>query len=202
MVPVSSRRAVEAADNVVQAYDLGMGQADNSTSDSEGYTPAISIDRPAASPLQGLKRRPSWATHDHPARHRLHTQQLSDDRQQGLATAVEEADRATRIRWSDDMAEQETPRWSNIPSSPAVSSIAFTSGQGLAYCNIRDLTEYVVKESLRIGKGFDSAVLKEVEGGQIIDVVSIINNQKRLKKTVEWTVDSSTPEIIWSMCSR
>jgi len=177
----------------VQAYDLGMGHLNASSVVPDMYVSAASHSRPVASPIQGTKRRPSWATHDSPAKHRLHNRTLSTQRTQSLAKAVKEANRATRVQWSDadDAQVESTP-----PSPASTSPTSHPVGRGPAYSNIREIVEYVVKESLRIGKGFDSAVAKEIEGGQIIEVVTHTNNGQRNKR-VEWTVDCSVPEILW-----
>lgn len=182
---------------MVQAYDLGMGQPE--VHEPEKSKSVSCAARPFVSPLQGTKRRPSWTTHDHPAKHRAQVQSLSSDRNQDLARAVEEAERVTRVRWSDEVTEQESTSTKAQTTSPSLSinsSVSsFTVGQGLAYSNIRDLIEYVVRESLRIGKGFDAATAKEVEGGQIIDVVTYVGSAQG-RKTIEWTVDSLVPEIV------
>lgn len=106
----------------------------------------------------------------------------------------------TRVRWSDEVGENasaSTKAQTSSPSISATSSISsYSAGHGLACSNIRDLIEYIVRESLRIGKGYDSATVTEVEGGQIIDVVTQAGSTQG-RKTLEWTVEPSVPEVVW-----
>lgn len=181
-----------------------MGHPEASTADAEVQVSASSFERPLVSPLQGHKRRVSWTPHEHPAKHRLQGHSLSSERKHELDNAIEEATRVTRVRWSDEVNVHESISGTQ-PVTPPISgiltgSVSFPHGQGLAYSNVRDVVEYVVKESLRIGKHFDAAVVKEVEGGQIFDIITSANGDQQ-KKTIEWTVDSDVPEIIWRMFS-
>jgi len=176
-----------------------MGRAE--APELETNVPLEPVARPMASPLQGKKRRSSWNMQDHPAKHQAPDRELSDERTLRLANAVEEASRVTRVRWSDDIGDQndlsnreQLPN--GLPSSTS-SGASISTDHSPAYSNIRDLIDYVIRESLRTGKAYDSATAKEVEGGQIIDVVARVGTEHR-KTTIEWTVDSSVPEIVRS----
>jgi len=157
--------------------------------------------RSTVSPLQGKKRRPSWIIHDHPAKHRAQDQGSSSERKLQLANAIEEASRVTRVHWNDEIDNQEIlsnkELLPSISTSSTLSGASISTDQSLAYSNIRDLIEYVVRGSLRTEKAYDSATAKEVEGGQIIDVVTRAGTEQR-RTTIEWTVDTYVPEIVWS----
>lgn len=198
LVQVSSRRAVEAADNVVQAYDLNMGNPETSILGPGTRLPIVESDRPVASPLQTRKRRPSWASHGPSTKHR--TLPLSHKRQYNMTSAIEEVNRVTGVPLSEAKPEHVALVDTATPSSPSSPLLDPTipASQNNTHTVIRELIEYVVKESLRIGKRYESAVLKEVEGGQIIDITSLAADGQQLKKVIEWTVDASVPDVIGS----
>lgn len=163
----SSRRAVEAADNVVQAYDLNMGFPElNHPLPASPLTPAAGT--------IGLKRRGSSIAEE-PAKR----QAAQAMRRNSLVSAVHNI-------------ETEDSRHIQVPNL-----MPHSSSHGIQHCNIRDLLEVVIMESLKIGGRPVSVNRSTTERGQIIDVLTKAGNGASQRKTIEWSVEVAVPETIW-----
>lgn len=118
-----------------------------------------------------------------------------------LRSAVEESDEITSVmegvlRTAQD-AGQRTPTMldPDIPSDLPETESATTPG--LRHTNIREMLHLVVNESLRVGGRPDSAIAQDIEGGEIIEVRNKDSQGSVSIKTVEWTVDSRVPELVF-----
>lgn len=214
----SSRRAVEAADNVVHAYDMNMGVPespestvgeDKSMEDCPETQPEIVIsgnhmtlglhghgskrrrDSNGWDSEKGLKihaTETQWSARskaDHPpvngSKH--HSQACDLDStvstERFVAVAVANASRRTP------------------PTTPNFASES-TVVPGLRHASIRDVIQYVINDSLKLGGRPESAIAQETDGGEIIEVSMKDSSGADRIKMIEWSVDSLIPDTILS----
>lgn len=223
MVQDSSRRAVEAADNVVHAYDLNMQVPDTplDPNDDES-TDAMSTLSPKGRRPNSLKEsnsvffRPgkrqrtseSFEANSAPAaKHRILKSPRSSPRRGDsphralVETAVELGnDLARGIELVSD-AVREAQRCTSGTVEPdlalemsEVDSAVITPG--LRHTKIRELLHLIINESLRVGGRPDSAIAQDTEGGEVIEVQTKGANGDPRTKIIEWSVDPQIPETI------
>lgn len=214
----SSRRAVEAADNVVHAYDLNMQVPDTpippndddimeSTSTVSSNGPKPNLLPPSNNGLlkKGKRRRTSDALEvvggpapkqRHPRPSRSLPKGSMSPYTESLKTAVEESNHLTGRRGGISKAsdEVETVLLQQEQAGPEVEEAAATPG--LRHTRIRDLLHLIIHESLRVGGRPESAIAEDTDGGEIIEVRTRGPNGESQTKIIEWTVDSKIPEII------
>ncbi|TKA60799.1 hypothetical protein B0A49_11560 [Cryomyces minteri] len=160
VVQDSSRRAVEAADNVVHAYDMNMGvpevpqsTIDMETSEAgEDLEPDVSGSRTA---IQNTGRNEKHVDRD------AHVFQMEEDNEDIFGFGTERV-----------------------------------VAPGLRHTALRDLLQYVVNESLKVGGRPESAIAQETEGGEIIEVRNKSPSGDAKAKIIDWSVDPSVPESI------
>ncbi|KAI4209082.1 MAG: hypothetical protein LQ351_007947 [Letrouitia transgressa] len=224
VVQDSSRRAVEAADNVVHAYDLNMQVPDtpvpaNDDDSMDSQPPITAGDRRPNIVIEGnsisfkrsKRRRTTSAEVERPATKHRHIQSKSSTplravspHTASLRTAVEESDsitgRKTRIR---SQRKTGTPTDSKTPE--VIDEMALDTSEpesaatpGLRHTRVRELLHLIVNESLRVGGRPESAVAEDTDGGEVIEVRTRNSNGKILSKIVEWSVDGQVPDTIFA----
>lgn len=219
----SSRRAVEAADNVVHAYDLNMQVPDTPVpaNDDESMEiqsavsgsdrrPNILIEGNSISFKRSKRRRTTSAEIERPA-HRQRVLRSSDSASRrgvsphtaSLKTAVEESDSITsgRERKSRE-GKRSTPTTLRTPEATDEMALDISEPEsvatpGLRHTRVRELLHLIVNESLRVGGRPESAVAEDTDGGEIIEVRTRGSNGKMSSKIVEWSVDSQVPDTIY-----
>ncbi|KAL8854235.1 MAG: hypothetical protein Q9221_000949 [Calogaya cf. arnoldii] len=218
VVQDSSQRAVEAADNVVHAYDLNMQVPDTPIppDDEESLDalsalsqgdrrPNIFIKGNSMSFQRSKRRRTTSAEAERPARkHRvLHSRGVSPHTA-SLKTAVEESDNLTSRQGGNDRSGfRSTP--ATLRTQDVLDEMALDISEpesaaatpGLRHTKIRDLLHLVVNESLRLGGRPESAVAEDIDGGEIIDVRTRNSNGEMSTKIVEWSVDPQVPDTMF-----
>ena len=219
----SSRRAVEAADNVVHAYDLNMTVPDTPLPDdenTEGQSPAPPDSttsllreghdafsrsnkrlRTTSTELGGAsqpstKHRAIRSSNSTPHR------ELSP-RSASLRAAVEESDEITNGMegvLQTSAVVKEIPQFAIVPqgegSSLDVPWTAQASTPGLRHTKIRDLLSILVNECLKVGGRPESAFAEDTDDGEILEVRTSNSQGHSVKKTVEWSVDPRVPDSI------
>ena len=210
----SSRRAVEAAENVAHAYDLDMGVpsiispalTNNSAEDTGPKITSHSsanlrfTNEPSVPAPQGTKRKYSGSSDStsHPRKTPILTRPLAtyNERQRDLQSAVLESGGLVQ---GPDFPETPTSDDAFFAlqreSESALAAIA-NGGNGLQYSKIRELVDYIVNESLRIGGRPQSTIGTDTEHGRIIEAIYVLPDGESRTKTVECFIDSSVPEII------
>ncbi|KAI8935849.1 hypothetical protein NX059_007366 [Plenodomus lindquistii] len=198
----SSRRAVEAADNVVHAYDMNMGVPETPLSFLDESPDLMITGNNMQAPFRGMKRR----------REEL----LCPDRSVKARVA-----RPVRQRVRESFSEEPHVRtWMSCPPSTSVvdvldttcshntslgacdstSSPIFASEHskvpGLRHANLREVLQYVINDALKVGGRPDSAVAEATETGERIEVRSRSSNGEKHTKWIEWTVSPDVPETI------
>lgn len=210
----SSRRAVEAADNVVHAYDMDMSVPEA----------PVFLDEPSDTPYSATAdRRPEilvagsnlpMSRPNKRRRDEAFTRNSSD------ANAVK-APRLSRNSKPCSCSEQEIKQGvqqagelqaqsqvgatlANVPSTEdAELAIAAVEGPsrivapGLRHTSLRELLQCVINEGLKVGGRPDSAMAQETEVGEIIEVRTRGSDGNVGQKIIEWSIDPSIPSTMF-----
>jgi CheY-like chemotaxis protein len=218
----SSRRAVEAADNVVHAYDMNMGVPE---------TPLSPLDKDAAnlnvflrdrqpdilvsgqnmpiSQYRGTKRRrdgTQWTSENapkiqarvaRPARRRIR-RSFSEEPPAPTYLSGILAKSHTRI---DSMDRSRSPKMmqtysdSDSSRSPHFAS-EYSIVPGLRHTSVKEVIQNTITEALKVGGRPDSAVAQETDLGEIIEVRSRGSNGQANTKMIEWILSPEVPSTI------
>ncbi|KAJ5790569.1 uncharacterized protein N7518_007580 [Penicillium psychrosexuale] len=223
MVQDSARRAVEAADNVVHAYELNMQIPKTPLREEPdilgGLTvpPAIPETRPsifiegnniAVNPYKRRRSLPSELNTRPVRKQRLRAvssrQELSP-RSEEVKNAVHESGQivhATPARQFEAvLANMADPRPSlavrrSAPHLLLEGINVNLRGSALRFTKLRDLLRLVINESLHVGGRPDSAVSNATEFGERIEIRSRSSNGELFTKVVDWSVDPSLPDTL------
>ena len=221
----SSRRAVEAADNVVHAYDLNMQVPDtpvppmdddsvdvHSNMSGVEKRPNILIEGNNI-PIKRAKRRRStsieWntgpATKHNVGESTSSTPNRSiSPRMIAILSAVEESGDINSVT-SASIKAGETLRRAGQPNLTAASiELALEASDpestvtpGFRHTKIRELLHVIINESLRMGGRPDSAIAEDTDRGEIIEVRTKTSKGDVASKMIEWSVDPSVPETVF-----
>ena len=217
----SSQRAVEAADNVVHAYDLNMevpGTPDQPRDDESLDVLGEIAPRPAAvekgrnSSLKGIKRQRSDSIEqnfEHSAKHQALGSKSTPRRSVSPRTV---SHRSIEMESGDET--QSSLQNCDTKSRPKTlqSNIEITSSPGCAlgdrlednevtsellpHTKVRKLFQSVTSECLRMGGRPDSAIAEDTEFGETIEVRNRNSNGEASVKNIEWYVDPAVPQEI------
>lgn len=214
VVQDSSRRAVEAADNVVHAYDLNMQVPDTpnppndddstdgtSTVSHSGRTPNINIEGKSIFFRRSKRQRTSDSGNSGPVTKHRHVQsQSSTPRREvspntaSLRRAVEEGN-AIIAAGMEDFTNL-TPAFIEPEIALDLSEPEYTVTPSLRHTKIRDLLHMTINDSLRNGGRPESAIAEDIDGGEIIEVKTRSSSGHVRTKIIQWSVDSQVPEVI------
>ncbi|KAL8908765.1 MAG: hypothetical protein Q9207_000622 [Kuettlingeria erythrocarpa] len=224
VVQDSSRRAVEAADNVVHAYDLNMQIPDTPVPQNDDESvenqlavsggdrrPNIVIEGNSISFKRSKRRRTTSAEVERPPhKHRVLQSEDPASRRRisphtaRIRNAVEESDIITRGQERRGMhGKKATPATLRTPE--AIDEMALDTSEpesaaatpGIRHTKVRELLQLTVNESLRVGGRPESAMAEDTDGGELIDVRTRNSNGKISRKSVEWSVDPQVPDTIY-----
>ncbi|OJD13174.1 hypothetical protein AJ78_06336 [Emergomyces pasteurianus Ep9510] len=222
----SVRRAVEAADNVVHAYDLNMqipeplqnqaGEQSTGTS-FRSYSSGDYDSRPniliegnniAVNPYKRRRSNPADWSYSPPSGSKspkLHRRELSP-RSADVKTVVEESDKIVQAgpQVEEDNEVQEAlknARRASIPEQFSCSSIyvkpKIFPPMTLQSTKIREILQPLINESLHVGGRPDSAFVEPNMFGQKIEIRSRSSSGRAATKIIDWSVDPSVPEILY-----
>ena len=211
VVQDSSRRAVEAADNVVHAYDMDMSVPDVhhqlSIDDIDSASPFSTHPpdrRPeifvAGSnlPLSRKRRR------DEPSsRHASDASNSKFRRIEGAQASWSKNSEPSQelkegLLEAEDVQAHAQPG-AALGNAPCVNddhTITNTHRKvppGLRHTDIREVFQYVINEGLKMGGRPDSAFTRETTDGEVIEVRSRGSDGTAKGKTITWSVDPHTP---------
>ncbi|KAL1965640.1 hypothetical protein VTN77DRAFT_5317 [Rasamsonia byssochlamydoides] len=218
LIQDSARRAVEAADNVVHAYDLNMEipetprkVAENEALDDPLPPSAVTFDsRPNSSnlPVNPYKRQRShsvdWTYGPAPKhRSRRNLSQGSLSPRSEVKNAVQESDKIvyspTRGRIEEVVVNAVAQRPS-LAARRAAPQMLMEGGSWipsvLRHTKIRDLLHLVINESLHVGGRPESTMSETTPLGERIEVHARSSNGETCVKVIEWSVDSRVPDTL------
>jgi hypothetical protein len=212
--PDSSRRAVEAADNVVHAYDLNMQVPDtpDHPNDDESIECQSNVSSDSRRPSElaegksvffrrSKRQRTSDSGLSGPAAKQRHLDPRTSTplrdispHTASLRTAVEESD---DITGGMEGITAGTPALIEPNLASEISKPESTVTPGLRHTKVRDLLRLIINESLRVGGRPESAVAEDTDGGEIIEVRTRGSNGDLRTKIIEWSVDPLVPETVF-----
>ncbi|KAF7592895.1 hypothetical protein BBP40_012307 [Aspergillus hancockii] len=226
MVQDSARRAVEAADNVVHAYDLNMQvpktpqvERDNDLFGGPVQSPISTCEnRPNAfregsnitiNPYKRRRSNPADITVGSTPKQKMPrvaaTKGLSP-RSEEVKNAVHESEKIIQATPSHQieavMANMVDPR----PSLAVRRSASHLLLEGinvnlrspaLRVTKLRDLLRLVINESLHVGGRPDFAVTNVTTLGEKIELRSRSSNGEVFSKTIDWSVDPALPDTLF-----
>ncbi|KAL1591604.1 hypothetical protein SLS60_011854 [Paraconiothyrium brasiliense] len=213
----SSRRAVEAADNVVHAYDMNMGVPETPTTPLDADISQVNVflrnSRPEIpitgdtlpfAQYRGIKRKReevlAWSGQVRVARSARRRIRHSTSEEPHISTA--RAGRCPKPGNTVETVEQTCSHGAvgNRCDGDAGLSPMFASehstAPGLRYTNLREVIQYVINDALKVGGRPDSAIAEETELGEKIEVRTRSSNGEAHSKMIEWMVSSDVPDTI------
>jgi signal transduction histidine kinase/CheY-like chemotaxis protein len=211
----SSRRVVEAADNVVHAYDMDMSVPDgpvellqDDSIDSSASLDAYSEKRPgilvAGSDLP-IARPNKRRREDHASRsmdvqgsnkmpklmRSASTCQCAESKRSSVSEGVQH----------NVVAVSDLPDGQKQNESLPTLSIAHTSSRtiapGVRHSDLRELIQHIIDESLKVGGRPDSAIAVETAQGAEIEVRVRKSDGTVGTKIIEWSVDDNVPDTLF-----
>lgn len=215
VVQDSSRRAVEAADNVVHAYDMDMSVPDAPPNPNLEADDLVELDSPIS--IFSQERRPEILVAGsnlplaRPNKRRREESRHASNASQPKAARIDDAASVwTRCaepsrEMQEGVHEAEEVQASEQPDAgPAYQAVQEIVGNpsrvvapGLRHAHIREVLQYVINEGLKLGGRPDSAMAQETDFGEIIEVRTRGSDGTASRKIIEWDVDPSLPETMF-----
>lgn len=226
MIQDSARRAVEAADNVVHAYDLNMqvpqtpqiereteffGTTKQSPVSSSENRPNIFIEGNSI-PANPYKRRRSNPPEYHglqPPKQkilRMPPRKEMSPRSEEVKNAVHESDKIVHANTparqiEAAMANMVEPRPSlavrrSAPHLLLEGINVNHKGPAIRRTKLRDLFRLVINESLHVGGRPESAISHTTELGETIEIRSRSSDGEIVPKIINWSVDPALPDTL------
>ncbi|RMD42177.1 hypothetical protein DV735_g2926, partial [Chaetothyriales sp. CBS 134920] len=217
-IQVSCKRAVEAADNVVHAYDMNLQVPDTPLREMD--SPVLATTQASApsyfdcqpsraiegnNTLYPHKRRKTLTDHtwhfgNPPKIRHLHStasrRDLSPLKKSLASFRSSPRAPAQAPRFDSNLRTPESP-------SPPVEGVPRLSTDdepsalpSVKYCSMRELIPAIIQESLQVGDRPDSAISEPTDLGAKIEVQSRSSNGDLCQKTIEWSVETDVPEIL------
>jgi len=203
----SSRRAVEAADNVVHAYDMNMGVPETPVSPfdkspdqwntfwREARPESLSVVNMVQQQQRGLKRRrddSSWEENQtrviRPIRRRTRDTFSEEPPSRGSTSCPPKVS----VRELDGIDKRQGRRGSSTSLTRYVAGHQKTPS--LRHTNIREVLHYVITDALKVGGRPESAVAEATDSGERIEVRTRSSYGEAHTKWVEWSVSPDVPD--------
>lgn len=210
VVQDSSRRAVEAADNVVHAYDMNMGVPDTPLSPHDEQS-VEAPHRHRGTNVKKEKRPDVVVTGENvPINFKGNKRRRgSDSVMHGKVHKVQKLQQTTT--WPDrsaaEVAEIELAEYARHQESVRLALMSPTTAHleiceqtsvppGLRHTNLRDVLQFLINDLLKVGGRPESAIAQETDGGEMIAVHTRSPNGETRMKTVKWDVHPAVPATI------
>ncbi|KAI9693950.1 MAG: hypothetical protein M1822_003221 [Bathelium mastoideum] len=209
IVQDSSRRAMEAADNVVHAYDMNMGVLDEL--DNGPFSP-----REAPDETEARDRGESLNTIE--SEDTVPVEPRNNKRRRGSvdwnegsfpkiriteAISVSTVQSRASFSYNQDVKPSPTSGITYAEPDALVAEIHYPEADlqraiapGLRHVNLGDVLQYVVNDSLKVGGRPETTVAHQTDTGEVIEVTSVGPDGTEKVKIVEWSVDPMVPESI------
>ena len=197
----SSRRAVEAADNVVHAYDLDMQVPGTPKVSEDDDSPGTAVADSNETETKGSKRRRSETSNLDPRSNskRRFTGGTRSARRSvsphtaGLQSVVKESEAMTEGCQGDCPLNEQLEKSLEVNLEGQAENLDGRSH----VTKIRPLIRIIVNESLRIGGRPEFTNANDTELGEIIEIKNRTSSMELATKQVEWSVDSTVPDEIY-----
>nr|POE63491.1 sensor histidine kinase rcsc [Quercus suber] len=208
VVQDSSRRAVEAADNVVHAYDMNMSVPESTnilTEESmEPLSPSsIAPERRPDIVVVGsnlpMARSTKRRREDGPSRHNS-SSSAKMQKLEGASTVWSRcSDPGLDVIESREGTEHlHTVEVQQDPEPPVlIHRPARMIAPGLRHTSMREVIRHVINEGLKVGGRPDSTLARETEFGEWIEVRSRGSDGTSHAKIIEWSVDPNVPSTMF-----
>jgi signal transduction histidine kinase/CheY-like chemotaxis protein len=220
VVQDSSRRAVEAADNVVHAYDLNMQVPDTPQNDSDSPKTNLSStgvfeNRPniliegsniSVNPYKRRRSSPVTWQFGNPTKQRDLRRSPRRDispKAEGSLSATPTArfsPQAHQVNGARLILDHHEDLRGDVLWRPSIRSSVDTDTPfptpGLRHSNIRELLPMIIHDSLHVGGRPDSAITEALPDGERIEVRTRSSNGESSAKTIVWSVSSEIPEML------
>lgn len=214
----SSRRAVEAADNVVHAYDMDLSVPDappqlpDETSEGSHPTGTSISDRRPDILVAGSNlplARPNKRRRDEAFARSASN--ASSSKAPRLGTTVDSSCRCSEGTAPTEEEKSQVDAIACITSVPAMVGDRSTSptidsmpsfanrtiAPGLRHTSLRELLQFVINDCLKIGGRPDSAFARETQLGEIVEVRTRGSDGSSGQKLIEWSIDPSVPTTMF-----
>lgn len=214
LVQDSARRAVEAADNVVHAYDLNMEVPE--TPQKELYADIMGDQTTSERfsfkdnklPVNPYKRRRSisidWTGHGRSAKRssRRNASQGDLSPRSEVKNAVQESD---KIVYSPAKGRIEEVVGNAVAQRPSLAArrmapqmiVEGVPPTAVRQTKIRELLHLVINESLHVGKRPEWTSSQRTLLGEHINVHALASNGDTCIKSIEWSVEPTVPENLY-----
>ena len=204
----SSKRAVEAADNVVHAYDMNMQIPDTPMHETDSpataasatttyfdYKPSRLIEGSNISANPHKRRRSNDNWHFGNATKLRHSQSSRRDvsphsRRSPPAVSPRQVPPPSFVQTPDSLIR---PDPVESAGTPAI-DLEPLQTPGLRQSAIRQIIPIVIQDSLRVGGRPDSAISEPTDIGERIEVRTRSSNGEVSQQTIEWSVHEDVPE--------
>ena len=207
----SSKRAVEATENIIEAYKLDMGIPLQSTM-ARGEVIADIPTRIHAGPKarrlsvfsqapRGLKRKfaESEASH-HQERNggQVLNQSLASatERRANLHDVLSESARLLRSQETGVDVRRDEPFDLLQQQSHDAPETVNNTESGLQYCRISELVEYIINESFNVGGRPESVTQEDTSHGRILHAQYKHTDEITHTKIIKWEIGDDVPESI------
>lgn len=195
IVQDSARRAVEAADNIVHAYDMNMSVPEAHVVDDDGdfdmdeSLPLVEQDArvlptpvDSESPLRGHKR----------ARSSADTGSGHNAKSRRITSRDDSTIMGTPRKYGEDMIFQTAHEGTPLSHALLDRSVAPVPRA----TNVRDSLQVLVNDVINLGGRPISAIAEPIDGGETIEIRRKTASGEEKVQLVTWSVDSIVPETI------
>ena len=218
VVQDSSRRAVEAADNVVHAYDLNMQIPNTPQDENETQSPAVTLSSTAVFEtkpnilIEGSnisvnpnKRRRSTPLSWHSGNpSKIRNRRPSVERAISPRTALHALQKSTSMMRRSPDHSARSPQRVNVDDHASMrresSRFSIEAEPALTPnirpARLRELLPMIINDSLHVGGRPDSAITEPTMFGERIEVRTRRSNGGASQKTIEWSLHSEIPESL------
>ncbi|SMR57525.1 unnamed protein product [Zymoseptoria tritici ST99CH_3D1] len=214
IVQDSSRRAVEAADNVVHAYDMDMAipeapptlldEPSHESHDSMSPAPMNYERRPeilvAGSNLplsRPNKRRREEAFSRTASTGSMKAPRLGQDSSNTNCRCAAPIVAAQKGLADEEEGDDVLPTNELSSANELLAPSSRMIAPGLRHTNLGELVQSVINDSLKVGGRPDSAFAQETELGEIIEVRTRGSDGSAGHKNIEWSIDPSVPSTLF-----
>lgn len=220
VVQDSSRRAVEAADNVVHAYDMDM-----SVPEAPSNLPFDDLDSASPFSANPVDKRPEIfvAGHNLPVSRKRRRDEAFSRQSSNASNGKFQKIEGARSSWSRSVEPSqevkaglqeagEVHSHAHADTTPAdapmaedaelpASSMSTTNrmiAPGLRHTNMREVIQYVINEGLKMGGRPDSAMAQDTAYGETIEVRSRGSDGTSKAKVIDWSVDPNMTNAMFT----